>query len=121
MWIADGAHFCPCAAILKTLEHNNKVRHLRVSNRNDLVPEAPPTSDYTHVGLNLFLNPSSKDGYEIGYRGLRSMWYEWSFDPYTRHTLPDHWERINKIRQKLKDSKLELNGVYQDKMKLEDK
>mmetsp|Transcript_46062 Transcript_46062/g.70455 ORF Transcript_46062/g.70455 Transcript_46062/m.70455 type:complete len:422 (-) Transcript_46062:32-1297(-) len=97
----------------QALESAGKVKHIRVSNSGDVVAVSAPLNDYTHVGLNLYLNPKARDGYELAYRGNRTMWWQWNLDPLSRHSLVDYWDRKKAIRNHIGGKTLE--ELYSDK------
>ena len=94
------------------LEQEGCVQHIRVSNHKDLVPVVPPLPDFEHVGLNLYLNPDSEKGYELDYRGNRSMFGQWSLNLLDRHSLVDYWDRKTALKDQLGDKK--LPEIYSD-------
>ena len=102
----------PQFVLLQVLEKAGKVKHIRVSNQHDLVAVSPPLSNYTHAGLNLHLNPSVSNGYGLSYRGVRSMWGQWSTSPLKRHSLIDYWDRKKKIKNHIGNKS--LGDLYED-------
>jgi len=98
----------------QTLEKAGKIQHIRVSNKDDVVPSVIATSNYTHVGVNLFLNPKAKNGngYDISYIGNRSLFWQWSLSPMKHHTMDEYFERKNKIKDNLRD--LTISSLYAD-------
>lgn len=87
---------------VKRLEKENWLRHIRISNQNDVVPVAPPKrlfwgaiyEPYVHTGLNVHL-VEGKGEHDIGYGLERTFASQFSLSSGDRHTLGDHWERMN--------------------------
>jgi len=80
----------------EALEKLGRVRHLRVSNKHDVVPVAPP-GGYMHTGVNLHLE---EDGdYEIGYPNKKSWTSQtrpWSVN---RHMVVDYYARGQAVEE----------------------
>ncbi len=85
------------------LEKKGVLRHIRVSNKGDLVPTnkiLPPaslaikgnTKVYTQNGVNLFLHP--KDEVKVEYRNTKSFRSQMGFSPLTTHLCPEYYERV---------------------------
>ena len=86
------------------LEKKGNLRHIRVSNENDLVPTnniIPPfsaaikgnTKEYTQNGVNLFLR--SEEELEVGYRATKSCRSQFSLSPLATHMIDEYRDRVN--------------------------
>ena len=84
------------------LEELNWLRHIRVSNENDLVPVIPPPrfaygilyEKYMHTGINVHLIPG-EGTHEIAYQNPKTFASQFSFSPGERHAVVDYWTRQN--------------------------
>lgn len=96
----------------QVLERDGRLRHIRVSNQNDIVPVSPPLPHYTHTGINLHLK-DAEDTYEIGYRNLKGMWsqHPLSFSFRERHSLTDYLKRQKNGTKRLKE--LFVGNLYE--------
>lgn len=86
------------------LEKEGNLRHIRVSNKGDLIPTnnlLPPVSTvfrgntrlYTQNGVNLFLHPEKE--MEVGYRATKNMASQIGFSPLTNHYHDEHRKRLD--------------------------
>jgi len=96
----------------QTLEKAGKIQHIRVSSKDDIVPSIIATPNYTHVGVNLFLNPEAENGkgYDISYIGNRSLFWQWSLSPGENHMLDEYNKRQHEIKDDLRD--LTIKSLY---------
>jgi len=99
----------------QTLEKAGKIRHIRVSSMNDIVSSLPPTPNFGHVGVNLFLNPDSKNKYEISNVGHRSLFGQLSFRAMTNHRLESYFEKNNEIKDEI--SGMTMESIYAEPRK----
>jgi hypothetical protein len=85
------------------MEQKNWLRHIRVSNENDLVPVSPPQhflygalyEPYMHTGINVHLIPG-EGNHEIEYDGNpKTFGSQASLSPGERHKVVDYWSRQN--------------------------
>jgi hypothetical protein len=70
------------------LEKDNKVRHIRVSNKKDVIPGTPGmgiTKPYTQTGVNIHLKENKKA--EVAYENTKSILSQASTGPLKRHSL----------------------------------
>jgi len=70
------------------LEKENKVRHIRVSNKRDMVPGTPGmgiTKPYTQTGVNIHLKENKKA--EVKYENTKSNLSQTSIRTLERHSL----------------------------------
>lgn len=80
--------------VSEDLEKERKLRHIRVSNENDVVPGTPPSipfvpGTFTQTGVNIHVKPGAKA--EVGYRTSKSVlgqltWW-WPFQSISCHSL----------------------------------
>jgi hypothetical protein len=84
------------------MEELNWLRHIRVSNENDVVPVSPPPrfaygavyEKYMHTGVNVHLIPG-EGNHEIAYQNPKTFASQLSLDSGERHTVVDYWSRQN--------------------------
>lgn len=62
--------------VSQEFEKERKLRHIRVSNKNDVVPGTPPSipfvsGEFTQTGINIHVKPEEKA--EVGYRNTKSI------------------------------------------------
>jgi len=72
----------------RDLEKANKLRHIRVSNQNDVVPGCPGGGvfkPYVQTGVNIHLQPKKKA--EVEYENTKSIVSQASLDPLGHHKL----------------------------------
>ncbi len=85
------------------LEKKDFLRHIRVSNKGDLVPTnniVPPASFafkgntrlYTQNGVNLFLDPEKE--VEVDYRATKTMASQLGFSPLSTHQMSEYYKRV---------------------------
>lgn len=69
--------------VFQGLERADKLRHIRVSNKHDLVPVA--VAGYTQMGVNLHVKEGKK--MDVEYKNPKSFISQFSFDAAARHML----------------------------------
>merc|ERR1711935_907685 len=72
----------------RDLERDDKLRHLRVSNRRDVIPGTPGmglAKPYVQTGVNIHLQP--KGTATVEYENTKSIISQASFNPLDRHSL----------------------------------
>mmetsp|Transcript_20172 Transcript_20172/g.19422 ORF Transcript_20172/g.19422 Transcript_20172/m.19422 type:complete len:409 (-) Transcript_20172:227-1453(-) len=94
------------------LEKAGRIRHFRVSNHQDLVCALPLRFYYSHVGVNLHLNPDVDGKCVVSYIGNRSLFGNPFSNPATRHSLDDYYERKSKTKDVLNSKSIRI--FYQD-------
>jgi hypothetical protein len=84
------------------MEELNWLRHIRVSNENDVVPVSPPPrfacgglyEKYMHTGMNVHLIPG-EGNHEIAYQNPKTFASQVSWNSKERHAVVDYWTRQN--------------------------
>lgn len=61
----------------------------------------------------MHLNPENDKGYEVNYRGNRTMLWQWGFRPVARHSLVDYWEHKHNIKDRIQTKS--ISDLYHDK------
>jgi hypothetical protein len=97
------------------MEKQNWLRHIRVSNENDVVPVTPPGfgavyETYMHTGINVHLIPG-EGKHEIAYGNYKTLASQVSLWSYFRHALTDYWARQNEDKGDFKNHT--IAGLYE--------
>ena len=80
------------AAAFAALERAGRIRHLRVTNQGDLVPELPFGFGYSQTGINVHVNKSKKA--KIGYGAVKNVLSQASLHSGDMHSLRVYNERL---------------------------
>lgn len=99
------------AKCYEALEKAGRVRHLRVTNDGDVVPEGPAGFGYTQTGINVHVKEAELAG--VGYNVVKSIMGQAGFNSLDMHSLDQYRNRFFIPENKESILVKEIDDLYQ--------